>query len=317
MPAQGNRIVMINVAVNELEPSRRFYEEMLNVDFAEERHDDGAVHLNAMFGEWNTPSWFLMSLWPNPDRAGTADIGFFVDDLDQAYERAFAAGARATSPGHETSKVCRELPRSRIQAVTTSVSTRAERAPVCTAVPARHGSPLPRPPAALPARSLPLQVRRSPPHFGIPGPGSLSGRPCAPKSHGSPGWIRLPQRHSRPAPPRPQAPDGASETCAGSRTPVCLASANPGLIPLAYRACCQPRQSREKNPLGMGWRPEIPQSLMGGVAIPLSMRVSRRVRAHSRLLLVELGFELVAGDADSAVPTAEADGGICPDSIFR
>ena len=84
---------MINVAVNELEPSRRFYEEMLNVDFAEERHGDGAVHLNAMFGEWDTPSWFLMSLWPNPDRAGTADIGFFVDDLDQAYERALAAGA--------------------------------------------------------------------------------------------------------------------------------------------------------------------------------------------------------------------------------
>jgi predicted enzyme related to lactoylglutathione lyase len=93
VPAQGNRIVMINVAVNDIEPSRRFCEETLNVEFAEERHGDGPVHLNVMFGEWNTPSWFLMSLWPSPDRAGMADIGFFVDDLDRAYLRALAAGA--------------------------------------------------------------------------------------------------------------------------------------------------------------------------------------------------------------------------------
>ncbi len=62
---RGNRIVMINIAVNELDQSRQFYEEMLDVEFAEERHGDGPVHLNATFGEWNTPSWFLVSLWPN------------------------------------------------------------------------------------------------------------------------------------------------------------------------------------------------------------------------------------------------------------
>jgi predicted enzyme related to lactoylglutathione lyase len=88
-----NRIVMINVAVNDLDQSRRFYEEVLTVEFAEERHVDGPIHLNAMFGEWSTPSWFLMSLWPNPDRAGTADIGFLVEDVDRAYERALASGA--------------------------------------------------------------------------------------------------------------------------------------------------------------------------------------------------------------------------------
>jgi hypothetical protein len=88
MPSvQGSRIVMINVAVNDLERSRRFYEELLNVEFAEERHGDGPLHLNTTFGEWNTPSWFLLALWPDSDRAGTVDIGFLVDDLDQAYER--------------------------------------------------------------------------------------------------------------------------------------------------------------------------------------------------------------------------------------
>jgi DNA-binding transcriptional MerR regulator len=90
---EGNRIVMINIAVNELEASRRFYEAMLEVEFAEERHCDGPVHLNATFAEWSTPSWFLVSLWPDTDRAGTADLGFLVEDLDGAYERALAAGA--------------------------------------------------------------------------------------------------------------------------------------------------------------------------------------------------------------------------------
>jgi predicted enzyme related to lactoylglutathione lyase len=94
MPSvQESRIVMINVAVNDLERSRRFYEELLNVEFAEERHGDGPLHLNTTFGEWNTPSWFLLALWPDSDRAGTVDIGFLVDDLDHAYERALGAGA--------------------------------------------------------------------------------------------------------------------------------------------------------------------------------------------------------------------------------
>jgi len=89
----GNRIVMINIPVNNLAQSRRFYEEMLQVEFAEESHDDGPAHLNATFGEWNTSSWFLLSLWPDDDRAGTADIGFLVENLDRAYERARSAGA--------------------------------------------------------------------------------------------------------------------------------------------------------------------------------------------------------------------------------
>ncbi len=90
---QGSRIVMINIGVHDLARSRRFYEELLEVEFAEERHEGGAPHLNATFGEWNTPSWFLVSLWADADRAGTVDIGFLVDDLDRAYERALAAGA--------------------------------------------------------------------------------------------------------------------------------------------------------------------------------------------------------------------------------
>jgi len=92
MPVQENRIVMINIAVTDLDQSRRFYEDVLNVQFAEERHDDGPTHLNATFGEWTRRVGFI-SLWPNNDRAGTTDIGFLVEDVDRAYERALAAGA--------------------------------------------------------------------------------------------------------------------------------------------------------------------------------------------------------------------------------
>ena len=84
---------MVNVPVEDLERARVFYEALLGVDLAEERHADGAVHLNATFGEWQTPAWFLLSLWPDADRAGTADIGFLAEDLDRTYARALAAGA--------------------------------------------------------------------------------------------------------------------------------------------------------------------------------------------------------------------------------
>jgi DNA-binding transcriptional MerR regulator len=91
--AQGNRIVMINIAVDDLQSARRFYEDLLNVEFSQEGHDEGPPHLNATFGEWNTPNWFLLALWPDKDRAGGADVGFLVDNLDDAFARALAAGA--------------------------------------------------------------------------------------------------------------------------------------------------------------------------------------------------------------------------------
>lgn len=89
---RGSRIAMVNIGVKDLEPARRFYEETFGVEFAEERHEGGVTHLNASFGTWPSDSFFLIQLWPGSDRAGTADVGFLVEDLDAAYERALAAG---------------------------------------------------------------------------------------------------------------------------------------------------------------------------------------------------------------------------------
>jgi predicted enzyme related to lactoylglutathione lyase len=120
---KGNRIVMINIAVTELDPCRRFYEEALGVEFAEEAHGDGPVHLNATFGEWNTHSWFLVSLWPSPELAGTVNIGFLVEDLDATYERALEAGA--TDDTHRwISRACLASRRFETRAGITSASIR-------------------------------------------------------------------------------------------------------------------------------------------------------------------------------------------------
>lgn len=89
---KGARIVGINIAVTDLEKARRFYEDALDCEFAEEKHGDGPVHLNATFGDWGKDNWFLVSLWPNPSRAGSVDIGFLVEDLDATYKKALAAG---------------------------------------------------------------------------------------------------------------------------------------------------------------------------------------------------------------------------------
>ena len=88
----SSRIAMVNIGVKELEDSRRFYEEVFGIRFREESHEGGAKHLNASFGTWGTDSFFLIQLWPNSERAGTADIGFLVDDVEGAYNRALAAG---------------------------------------------------------------------------------------------------------------------------------------------------------------------------------------------------------------------------------
>jgi predicted enzyme related to lactoylglutathione lyase len=93
MSGEGSsRIAMVNIGVGELRTSRRFYEEVFGIEFTEESHADRATHLNASFGTWGTDSFFLIQLWPNSDRAGTADVGFLVPDVDEAYRRALESG---------------------------------------------------------------------------------------------------------------------------------------------------------------------------------------------------------------------------------
>lgn len=101
MPTKaGNRLVMINIPADDLESSRGFYEALLGVEFAFEQHAGGPPHLNATFGEWNTPSWFLLALRPGTGD-GSADVGFLVDDLDGAYRAALDSGGTDVHPPRE------------------------------------------------------------------------------------------------------------------------------------------------------------------------------------------------------------------------
>jgi DNA-binding transcriptional MerR regulator len=96
---KGSRIAMINIAVTDLKESKKFYEDVFDAQFSEEDHD-GEIenHLQASFGTWGEDNFFLIQLFEYPEHAGTANIGFLVDDLDAAYKRALAAGAKDDHP---------------------------------------------------------------------------------------------------------------------------------------------------------------------------------------------------------------------------
>jgi PhnB protein len=96
-----SRICEINLGVNDLEAARVFYEAVFAVEFTEEQHGDGPKHLCAAFGAWPGDEFFLLNLSAatrDPFRAGRADFGFLVDDLELAHRRATAAGGSELSP---------------------------------------------------------------------------------------------------------------------------------------------------------------------------------------------------------------------------
>ncbi len=91
---RGNRIVMINVASNDAERDKKFYEDVFDVEFQGETHEgEVAHHYQTNFGTWPSDDFFLMQLFTDPSRAGTVNIGFFCEDLDGTYKKALAAGA--------------------------------------------------------------------------------------------------------------------------------------------------------------------------------------------------------------------------------
>jgi DNA-binding transcriptional MerR regulator len=102
----GCRIVEINLGVTDVEEARRFYESAFEVEFTEDRHGDDFVHLLAAFGSWPSDEFFLLNINDaknDPFRAGRADFGFLVDDLDAVHRRAVAAGGTEISSPCEVS----------------------------------------------------------------------------------------------------------------------------------------------------------------------------------------------------------------------
>jgi DNA-binding transcriptional MerR regulator len=99
--ATSSRICEINLGVDDLNAARKFYEAVFAVEFAEERHGDGPEHLFAAFGTWPSDEFFLLNLSEatrDPYRAGRADFGFLVGDLEAVHQRAVAAGGTELSP---------------------------------------------------------------------------------------------------------------------------------------------------------------------------------------------------------------------------
>jgi predicted enzyme related to lactoylglutathione lyase len=102
--ASTTRLVEVNIGVDDLEVARSFYETVFGMELTEERHGDGPRHLVAVFGAWPSDEFFLLNLTDaarDPHRAGRADFGFLVDDLEAAHQRAVAAGGTEIGPPEE------------------------------------------------------------------------------------------------------------------------------------------------------------------------------------------------------------------------
>ena len=100
------RIVEINLGADDVKKARTFYESVFGVEFTEDRHDDGFVHLLASFGSWPSDEFFLLNIsdaTDDPYRAGRANFGFLVDDLDAVHARAVGSGGTEISAPRETS----------------------------------------------------------------------------------------------------------------------------------------------------------------------------------------------------------------------
>ena len=97
------RVAEVNLGVDDVEAARRFYEATFGLEFTEDRHDDGFVHLLAAFGSWPSDEFFLLNIsdgTDDPYRAGCANFGFLVDDLDAVHRRAIVAGGTEIAAPH-------------------------------------------------------------------------------------------------------------------------------------------------------------------------------------------------------------------------
>ena len=98
--AASSRICEINLGVEDLDAARKFYEAVFAIEFTAECHGDGPQHLYAAFGSWPGDEFFLLNLSAatrDPYRAGRADFGLLVDDLEVVHRRAVAAGGTELS----------------------------------------------------------------------------------------------------------------------------------------------------------------------------------------------------------------------------
>jgi len=100
------RVAEINLGANDIEQVRRFYEVAFGLEFTEDRHDDGFWHLLAAFGSWPSDEFFLLNIHEarfDEYRAGRADFGLLVDDLDAVHARALASGGVELAAPHDAS----------------------------------------------------------------------------------------------------------------------------------------------------------------------------------------------------------------------
>ncbi len=100
------RVAEINLGAHDMDQARHFYETVFQVELTEDHHGDGFWHLLAAFGSWPSDEFFLVNIHEarfDEYRAGRADFGLLVDDLDAVHARAITSGGVELSAPHDAS----------------------------------------------------------------------------------------------------------------------------------------------------------------------------------------------------------------------
>jgi DNA-binding transcriptional MerR regulator len=98
-PLSGSRPVQMTIHADDVAKAVAFYSEVFGAEFIE------AIS-SFQFGAWNTDSFYLLTIEPQtseiPGYPGrNACLGFYVDDLDSAHQRALNAGGTEVHPPKE------------------------------------------------------------------------------------------------------------------------------------------------------------------------------------------------------------------------
>jgi DNA-binding transcriptional MerR regulator len=100
----GCRPVQVKSAVDDTPAAVAFYQKLLGARYEVAQRTSHGDHSCLMFGQYGRGDFFLYWLLDDRERLdlpGRSNVGFAVDDLEAAYQRALAAGANEAAAPHD------------------------------------------------------------------------------------------------------------------------------------------------------------------------------------------------------------------------
>jgi DNA-binding transcriptional MerR regulator len=92
------QLMEVILRVDDVEATVAFYRDVLGMDFQADDHNGALpLHYDACGGTWDPEGFFMFTIYPADGRPTKSHVGFGVPDVDAAWARAKAAGAKEIS----------------------------------------------------------------------------------------------------------------------------------------------------------------------------------------------------------------------------